>query len=89
MPRNVAKPLSVTDHMRQRVNATSLLNAGKEGVVTIDYVKRNGETSSSKGTVTHFSGRPGYDTGSVTIDDPIKGARTVNLHRIIDIRPEI
>lgn len=80
MPRNIAKPLSAADHLRQKSVHASLL--GMEGPVRVYYTKRDGSPSFSKGEVTHFNGTPGMDTGSVTIDDPDKGPRTINMHRI-------
>jgi hypothetical protein len=79
MPRNEAKPLSLTDARRQRVNQRVL-----EGLteVTVKYTKRDGTESSSTGKVAYFNGLIGYDTGSVTIDTLDKGPRTINLHRI-------
>jgi hypothetical protein len=77
--RNEPKPLSPIDARRQRVNQRVL-----EGLqeVTVKYTKRDGTESSSTGTVKFFNGRIGYDTGSVTIDTPDKGPRTINLHSI-------
>jgi hypothetical protein len=81
--RNEPKPLSPEDYTRQMDNRDVLVDV--DGDVTIHYVKRNGEQSSSTGTVAFFNGRPGFDTGSVTIADPVKGNRTINLHRIFTI----
>lgn len=84
MPRNEAKPLSSVDAAVQAIRHSHLVN--KKGSVSLMYTKRDGTLSSSTGEVTAFSGRPGFDTGSVTIADPVKGARTINLHRIIKIQ---
>lgn len=84
MPRNIAKPLSPADHAIQKVRHGHLLSV--DGPVTLTYVKRDGTTSSSTGTVGFFSGTPGMDTGSVTIETEDKGPRTINLHNIIRIR---
>lgn len=83
MPRNIARPLDRADAIRQSLNLRALEN--RKGAVTVTYTKRNGEVSSSTGTVEFFNGRVGYDTGSVTIADPVKGNRTINLHRISGI----
>jgi hypothetical protein len=69
--------------MRQRVNLATLQAA--TGPVTVTYVKRDGKQSASTGTVGFFNGKPGMDTGSVTIETEDKGPRTINLHRIITI----
>lgn len=83
MPRNEAKPLTAPQYMRQRVNHTTLSKIKEsDKPVRVYYVKRDGNPSFSEGTITHFNGRPGMDTGSVTLDTPDKGARTINLHRI-------
>lgn len=81
--RNQPKPLSPADYERQSRNLRILQGADK--TVTVSYVKRNGQESSSTGTVAFFNGKPGYDTGSVTIETEDKGPRTVNLHRISSI----
>lgn len=87
MPRNEAKPLSEFDAMRQRLNLNSLSPALQDGtVVTVEYVKRDGTTSSSTGVPTFVNGKPGFDTGSVTIETEDKGPRTINLHRITVIK---
>jgi hypothetical protein len=83
MPRNVAKPLSAADRLRQ--NAVKVMLTDTVGDVTVTYVKRNGQRSSSTGPVAFFGGKPGYDTGSVTIRDHVKGERTINMHRVIGI----
>jgi hypothetical protein len=83
MPRNEAKPLDRVDSIRQSINAERLRN--RNGEVTVHYRKRDETVSSSTGTVAFFNGKIGYDTGSVTIADPVKGNRTINLHRIIVI----
>ncbi len=86
MPRNPARALSPADHAVQSVRHIDLMHhMYKDHVITLSYVKRDGSVSSSRGKVTEFSGLPGFDTGSVTIADEIKGARTVNLHRITKI----
>jgi hypothetical protein len=79
MPRNEAKPLSLADARRQRVNQRVLEGLSE---VTVRYTKRNGQESSSTGKVAYFNGQIGMDTGSVTIDTPDKGPRTINLHSI-------
>lgn len=61
-------------------------DAGKR--VTVNYVKRNGNTSSSTGEVSYFNGRKGMDTMSVTIATSDKGPRTINLVRITSILEE-
>jgi len=87
MPRNIAKALSGAETYRQTmaVEALSEVQAG-DGVVEVRYTKRNGDSSSSTGKVAFFNGRVGFDTGSVTIDTPDKGMRTINLHRITSYR---
>lgn len=81
--RNQPKPLSPADSAVQRVRQHDL--SRREGVVTVTYQKRDGSVSSSTGRVGFFNGRPGFDTGSVTIETEDKGPRTINLHRIIKI----
>ncbi len=83
--RNIPKPLDRADSIRQSINARTLQAVPEGKTVHVSYVKRNGEVSSSTGAVAFFNGRIGYDTGSVTIADPVKGNRTINLHRIITI----
>jgi hypothetical protein len=83
MPRNEARPLIPSLAARQRRNVEAL--EGRTDTVTVRYIKRDDTESSTTGTVKFFNGRVGYDTGSVTIDDPAKGARTINLHRIYEI----
>lgn len=78
--RNEPKILPLEDQIRQIGFQKRL--AGESGIVKVDYTKRNGERSSSTGTVGDFSGIPGMDTGSVTILTEDKGPRTINLHRI-------
>lgn len=84
--RNQPKPLDDLDNRRQE-RALDRLSplAGSDKVVSVQYVKRNGQASSSTGRVTYFNGRPGMDTGSVTIETEDKGPRTINLHRITNI----
>lgn len=81
--RNQPKPLDRGDSIRQSHNAQALRN--RKGEVSVHYIKRDGSQSSTHGTVEFFNGKIGYDTGSVTIADPIKGNRTINLHRIFHI----
>lgn len=81
--RNQPKPLDHIDAKRQSLNAERLRNA--TGPVTVHYRKRDETVSSTSGTVEFFNGRVGFDTGSVTIADPVKGNRTINLHRIFTI----
>lgn len=86
MPRNEAKPLSESDALAQRLNLNTLAPALRDGAtVSLEYVKRDGSSSSSTGVPTFVNGRPGMDTGSITLDTPDKGARTINLHRITRI----
>lgn len=77
--RNEPKPLNPIDARRQRVNLKVL--TGLE-TATVHYTKRDGTESSSTGRVAFFNGKPGYDTGSVTIETENKGPRTINLHSI-------
>lgn len=81
--RNQPKPLDRVDSIRQSLNANRLRAAN--GPVTVHYRKRDNSVSSTSGTVEFFNGRVGFDTGSVTIADPVKGNRTINLHRIFTI----
>lgn len=81
--RNQPKPLDEFDAARQRKIADSLAVGDK---VALTYTKRNGAESSSRGEVAFFNGHIGYDTGSVTVLDPDKGMRTINIHRIIEVR---
>lgn len=85
--RNIPKPLSPEDALTQRLNLNSMgrFLSDPEKTVTVEYIKRNGEKSSSTGTALFINGKPGFDTGSVTIRDHVKGERTINLHRIIRI----
>jgi hypothetical protein len=53
--------------------------------IALTYVKRDGTVSRSVGRVNYFSGTPGMDTHSVTLDTPDKGARTINLHRVTKV----
>lgn len=85
MPRNEAKPLSEHDAYHQRKVWKALETMPEWREVGLTYVKRNGEKSRSAGKIMFFNGQIGYDTGSVTIDDPVKGARTINLHRVIHV----
>lgn len=85
--RNQPKPLDHIDTLRQRHNGERLnVFYGTDKIVTVTYSKRDGSVSSSTGTVDFFNGKPGFDTGSVTIKTEDKGPRTINLHRIIEIR---
>lgn len=87
--RNEPKPLDHLDAQRQRLNLSILERAMAEGrVVTLEYVKRNGNLSSATGPVQFFNGKPGFDTGSVTVDSTESKGRptTVNLHRITVIK---
>jgi hypothetical protein len=82
--RNEPKPLTANE----RVTQDSVLRdleplAGTDAVVEVHYIKRDGNKSSSTGKVAFFNGKPGFDTGSVTIDTADKGPRTINLHRIV------
>lgn len=81
--RNEPKPLDYSESMQQARNTKALMSA--TGPVTVHYTKRNGQDSTSSGEVKFFNGRVGFDTGSVTIADPVKGNRTINLHRIFKI----
>ena len=81
--RNEPQRLSPADIFKQTNNLDVLKGASKASVT---YVKRDGKTSSSTGTIAYFNGRPGFDTGSVTIQTEDKGPRTINLHRIVDIK---
>lgn len=86
--RNEPKPLDRTRAARAynlRDGLEDLKTADRS--VRLDYYKRNGERSASSGKVMFFNGRDGMDTMSVTIDDPAKGARTVNLDLIITVKP--
>lgn len=86
MPRNIAKHLDPADNAVQRVRQLDLSDhQSKEHTITVSYIKRDGTKSSSRGRVAFFSGTPGMDTGSVTIDTEDKGPRTINLHRIVGI----
>ena len=85
MPRNEPLALSPEDQRVQARNLAVLQNVPAGKPVTVAYVKRNGQQSHSTGTVEFFNGKPGFDTGSVTIATDDKGPRTVNLHRIIHI----
>lgn len=84
--RNEPKPLT-----RQQARHAYAMQAALEAEqdagksVTLNYVKRNGQTSSSSGTIEFFNGREGMDTMSVTVRDPSKGLRTVNICRITSI----
>lgn len=89
MPRNEAKPLSSDDYITQTVMHRRIMAVPTGEPVRLEYTKRNGEKSSSTGPVLFFNGKPGYDTGSVTLDTPDKGrSTTVNIHRIISVTPQ-
>lgn len=81
--RNIPKPLNDTERYVQD-GALAVLRPlmGTETVVNLKYRKRSGDTSECTGKVSFFSGEPGMDTGSVTIDTVDRGPRTINLHRI-------
>lgn len=88
MPRN--RPLSLTRTAaeaayRLRDNLTRAQAQGR--AVRLEYVKRDRTFSASVGQVAFFSGQDGTDTMSVTLDTPDKGARTINLCRVVDARP--
>ena len=89
MPRNAAKPLSPSDALRQSRMA-DLLGGRLGEVVTLDYHKRNGEAGTGTGVIQFINGRPGMDTGAVTIDTTeTKGRPTsVNLHLIDSVNGE-
>lgn len=85
--RNQPKPLSREDAERV-YNLQSYLGNLREGtVVTLTYVKRDGSTSNSTGTVGEMSGRPGCDTMSVTVHTSDKGPRTINLVGVKGVLP--
>lgn len=84
MPRNEAKPLSEIEARYQRKVMAALLPLDYRPV-GLTYTKRDGSEGKSTGMVKFFNGRVNYDTGSVTIEDPVKGMRTINLHRITNI----
>lgn len=81
--RNIPKPLTRAecDHQHDMLEA---LKAAE--TVTVDYTKRDATSGTATGTVKFFSGEPGMDTGSVTIETVDRGPRTINLHRIKVIR---
>lgn len=90
--RNQPKPLTDVERYTQStaLNALTPLQ-GTERMVELRYTKRPDRSgrvveSSSTGKVLFFNGIPGMDTGSVTIEDPSKGNRTINLHRITSYR---
>jgi hypothetical protein len=85
MPRNEAKPLSENDAYHQRKVWRALESVKDYRDVGLTYIKRDGTTSRSAGKVLFFNGRIGFDTGSVTLDDPAKGQRTINLHRVTKV----
>lgn len=79
--RNEPKPLDRATAARAYAYKDTLEKAGDKPV-TVHYTKRDGAESSSSGPVKFFNGREGMDTMSVTIDDPNKGPRTINLCRV-------
>lgn len=87
--RNEPKPLD-----RQQARHAYAMQAALEAEqaagkrVTVQYVKRNGDNSSSTGEVSYFNGREGMDTMSVTIATSDKGPRTINLVGITRILEE-
>ena len=81
--RNQPKPLGpIERYLQDRATEALAPFVSTETVVEVQYQKRNGDISSSTGKVAFFNGKPGFDTGSVTIDTADKGPRTINLHRI-------
>lgn len=83
MVRNIAKPLNELDAKRQQINLRTLEAIQASGKsVTVSYTKRDLSEGTSTGTVAFFNGTEGMDTASVSIADPVKGNRTINLHRI-------
>jgi len=80
--RNEPKPLNDLDHRRQ-ARALAALQARE--TATVSYVKRDGKAGKATGKVAYFNGKPGFDTGSVTIETADRGPRTINLHRIDSI----
>lgn len=88
MPRNEAQPLSRAGALRAYKLRDNLTRAKDEGTtVTMTYVKRNGQNSSSTGLVHQFSGKDGMDTMSVDLVTEDKGIRTINLCRVIRAWP--
>ena len=82
--RNEPKPLSPEEYDYQRKVRDALAPIDYRDV-RVKYRKRNGKESEAIGRVGFFSGKPGYDTGSVTIETIDRGPRTINLHRIFHI----
>lgn len=82
MPRNEAKPLSETEYRYQTKVKNALAPTADYRDVLVRYSKRDGTKSEAVGRVKFFSGKPGFDTGSVTIETRDRGNRTINLHRI-------
>lgn len=84
--RNIPKPLSPEDYAQQTRMRDIL--AAQSGPVTVFYTKRNGQEGSATGPVQFFNGKPGFDTGSVTIDSTETKGRptTVNLHLITIVK---
>lgn len=81
--RNLPKPLSPADASIARMRKAAL--SEQTGPVGISYVKRDGQVSSSTGTVAFFNGDEDFDTMSVVLDTPDKGHRTINIARITNI----
>lgn len=82
--RNQPKPVSAFD-AKHAAHVARSLELASHREVTLSYVKRDGNTSSSTGTVKFFNGQPGMDTHSVTLDTLDKGPRTINLHRVVTV----
>lgn len=82
--RNEPKPLSQPGAMRAYRLRDKLAECQDNGtLVHMNYVKRNGERGAVRNAeVRFFTGRDGMDTMSVTVRDPEKGDRTLNLCRV-------
>jgi hypothetical protein len=80
--RNQPKPLDRPSAMRAYALRDSL-TVGR--TVALTYVKRDGSVSASAGEVTFHNGAEGMDTMSVTVLDPAKGQRTINLAGILTV----
>lgn len=86
MPRNIPKPLTVDQYHYVLGLTRRLADAfSQDDVVTLNYTKRNGMSSSSTGKVEGFVGNAMMDTFSVQIVDKVKGIRTINMVGIKEI----
>lgn len=90
MARNGTPKALSAETTRRQARIADILSGRLGEVVSLTYVKRNGETSSGTGEVLFFNGQPGFDTGAVTLDTTETKGRhsSVNLHNVLTIDGE-